>query len=94
VGQVKKKKIHNTSSAVIDQNFFQFLLPTPAIETRTGVGGTPLFVTKSGSASVTVVLPGHGLSVGATFPVQVATAVGGLVLSGELHGPEFAEPGL
>ncbi len=79
-------------SEVIDQSNFQFLLPSPAIATRTGVGGTPLLVTKAGSSLVTVVLPGHNLSVGDPFPIQIPTAVGGLILSGNYTVQSLPNP--
>ncbi len=79
-------------SSVIDESNFEFLLPSPALVTRTGVGGTPLFVTKSGSSVVTVVLPGHGLSIGASFPIQVPTAVGGLIMSGNFTVQSLPNP--
>ena len=46
-------------------------------------GGTlPVFTTTTNSSIVTTVLANHGLSIGNTFPVQEATLVGGLTLSG------------
>lgn len=42
----------------------------------------PIFDTTSGSASVQVTLPDHGLIAGDTFPVLVATTVGGITLYG------------
>jgi hypothetical protein len=69
-------------SNVIDSSHLQFMLPTPALETQTNGGGTPLFTTTAGSDLVTVVLTGHGLAVGAPFPVGIPVNVGGLTLSG------------
>lgn len=69
-------------NAVPDINTVQFSLPASAVapSTVTLLGGTPLFATTSGSPTVTVVLAQHGLSVGDTFTIQVATTVGGITL--------------
>jgi hypothetical protein len=69
-------------TSVVDPNTLTFLAPADATQTRQGTGGTPLFVTKTGSRIVTVVLAGHGLGVGANFTVDIATMVGGLTLAG------------
>jgi hypothetical protein len=69
-------------SNVVDQNNIQFITSASALKTLVGTGGTPLFVTKTGSSTVTVVLSGHGYSIGQTFPVTMLTAVGGLSLAG------------
>ena len=69
-------------SSVIDSNTVQFIAPTPALETQTLQGGTPLFSTTLGSSTVDVIQPGHGMSVGDIYPVPISTTVGGLTLSG------------
>jgi hypothetical protein len=66
---------------VIDANNLQFLAPTPALETQFGQGGTPLLFTNAGSPNVSVILPGHGLSVGSTFPIPIEVSVGGFTLA-------------
>lgn len=43
--------------------------------------GVPVFATTTDQISVTVSLAGHGLSVGSTFAVLVATNVGGITIS-------------
>lgn len=45
-------------------------------------GDLPEFTTASGSSQVTVVFPGHGLSVGNTVGYLVSTTVGGLTIEG------------
>jgi hypothetical protein len=45
-------------------------------------GQVPLFTTTSNSQSVNVNLPNHGYVAGVSFPVNVATTVGGITLSG------------
>lgn len=45
-------------------------------------GAVPVFTTANGSASVNVNIPAHGLLVGQPFNVEIATAVGGITLSG------------
>ncbi len=57
-------------------------LPQRATSTVTGGGSLPAFTTVSGSPSVSVALNNHGLSEGSTFPILVATTVGGLTLYG------------
>ena len=67
-------------NTVLDGDTFQFYSPTVALESQTNQGATPLFSTTLGSPNVDVILPGHGLSVGSTFPIQINTTVGGLAL--------------
>jgi hypothetical protein len=69
-------------SSVKDSNNVVLMAPTVALETQTNQGATPLFWTTAGSSTVTGILPNHGLVVGAQFPVQIPTTVGGLTLSG------------
>lgn len=57
-------------------------LPTNATSGVTAGGAVASFTTVSGSASVTVTLPNHNFSVGSTFPVLIATTVGGITLYG------------
>lgn len=53
-----------------------------AITTVADGGAVPVFTTTNALSSVSVLLDNHGLSVGSTFPVNIATTVGGLTLSG------------
>lgn len=53
-----------------------------AAASSASTGQVPIFTTVPGSTSVAVSLPNHGQVVGAVFNVDVATAVGGLSLSG------------
>ena len=69
-------------SNVIDGNTFQFTLPYPVLETMNNQGGTPLFYAQSGSSTITVVQPGHGMQPGQTFTIPASLVVGGLMLSG------------
>lgn len=68
--------------SVIDANTVTFLAPVPALETQSGQGATPLLFTTTSSGMVGCILPGHGLSVGSSFPIGIPTTVGGLTLSG------------
>jgi hypothetical protein len=67
-------------SEVLDSDNLKFLAPTPSRVTHVGTGGTPLFVSHGGLPNVTVVLPGHGLTAGTLFPIQIPVAVGGFLL--------------
>ena len=54
-----------------------------ATATVTNGGAVPSFTTMTGLATVTVGLDNHGLTAGvSSFPIAVATAVGGITLSG------------
>ena len=60
-------------------------LGTPALATPPSVsngGVVPSFATTSGSSIITVTLANHGYAVGDTFPVLIATTVGGITLYG------------
>ena len=57
-------------------------IPINATSTVTAGGATPTLTTVNGSASVTVTLASHNFAVGSTFPILVATTVGGLTLYG------------
>lgn len=57
-------------------------LPTNATSTVAAGGTVASFTTTSGASEITVTLANHGFSVGNTFPVLVATAVGGVTLYG------------
>jgi hypothetical protein len=57
-------------------------LPINATSTVAAGGATASFTTATGSASVSVTLADHNFSVGSTFPVLVATTVGGITLYG------------
>jgi hypothetical protein len=69
-------------SNVADWQTLQFLLPSAALESAFGGGGTPLFFTTSGSSTVGCIQTGHGLTVGQSFTVPISTTVGGLTLLG------------
>ena len=56
--------------------------PQLATSTVANGGAVPSFATTSGKASVTVTLNNHGYLAGDTFPVLVATAVGGVTFYG------------
>jgi hypothetical protein len=56
--------------------------PQLATSTVPNGGAVPSFATTSGKASVTVTLNNHGYLAGDTFPVLVATAVGGITFYG------------
>lgn len=70
----------NVVDQVIDQNNVTFTSNTPALWTSALQGATPLFAVTIGLGLVDVILPRHGLSVGSTFAVQVATTVGGITI--------------
>lgn len=53
-----------------------------ASSTVSNGGEVPYFATTSGSTTITVTVDNHGLVVGASFGVGVATTVGGLTLEG------------
>jgi hypothetical protein len=55
---------------------------SPATSTITDGGAVPAFTTTMGSSSVEVELADHGLTPGDTFPVNVATTVGGITIFG------------
>jgi len=59
-------------------------LGSPALATSSvsNGGAVPVFATTSGSGTITVTLANHGYAVGDTFPVLVATTVGGVTLYG------------
>ena len=59
------------------------LANTPATATTSNAGAVPVFAMTAGSNIVTVTFANHGLLAGATFTVEVATAIGG----GQLLGP-------
>lgn len=56
--------------------------PVNATSTVSTSGTLATLTTAAGSITVTVTLAAHGLSVGDTFPVYVATTVGGITLQG------------
>jgi hypothetical protein len=55
---------------------------TPTTTATANAGTVPFFTTTSGSATVNVLEPSHGLSVGEQTPVFVPVTVGGVTLSG------------
>ncbi len=65
-----------------DVNTFTVTAGAAATATVVGGGAVPVFVTTANSATVTVTLADHGLSVNQAFAVQVPTQVGGITLSG------------
>ncbi len=67
-------------NTVIDSDNLTILAGTTAPVTSTRMGATPLFATSPNSPLVGCILPAHGLSVGESFPVGVATTVGGLTI--------------
>lgn len=66
---------------VLDTDTVIFRSPTPALITQVGMGATPLFATVNGSVDVQVIIPNHGQSVGADWPVQFETTVGGITIA-------------
>ena len=69
-----------TVEQVIDSNHFTFNATQPATFSSANQGATPLFATTAGSTSVSVILPNHGLGVGATFLVNVPVTIGGITI--------------
>jgi hypothetical protein len=57
-------------------------IPVNATSAVSNGGAVAQFVTAAGSQTVTVTLNNHGFLVGGTYPVLVATTVGGVSLSG------------
>jgi hypothetical protein len=57
-------------------------LPINATSTVAAGGATASFTTATNSASVSVTLADHNFAVGSTFPILVATTVGGITLYG------------
>ena len=66
---------------VPDANTYTITAATWATGTASG-GAVPSFTSTSGSSTITVTLPSHGISLGQDFAVQVPTVVGGVTLSG------------
>lgn len=56
--------------------------PDPATSTVVAGGAVPEFATTADSATITVTLDNHRLFAGMSFPVRVATTVGGVTLYG------------
>lgn len=69
-------------SRVVDSNNVVIMAPARAVVTAQNQGLPPLFQTQSGSATVNVFMPGHGLRVGYQFNIGIPTTLGGLTLSG------------
>jgi len=59
-------------------------LGAPALATSSvsNGGSVPSFATTAGSSAITVTLADHGYAIGDTFPVLIATTVGGITLYG------------
>lgn len=62
-------------------NSYQITVPTAATATSS-TDNVPVFTTFSGSSSVSVAFPNHGLSVGDIVVFAIATTVGGVTVSG------------
>lgn len=62
---------------------YEIMASSPATATVTGGGAVPSFTTSASSAAVLVTLANHGYGIGESFPVGVATTVGGVTLSGQ-----------
>jgi hypothetical protein len=70
--------------SVISPDYLTFLAPQVSTVTRTNTGGTPLFTTATGSSVVTVIQPGHGLTIGASTPnYNIDTVLGGITVLGQ-----------
>jgi hypothetical protein len=61
---------------------YQITAATAATSAVSNTGTVPTFTTTSGSATVTVTLANHGMSVGYRVVFQIATSVGGLTILG------------
>lgn len=61
---------------------YDILAASPATQSVPSGGAVAVVASTSASATITVTLPGHGLSVGASFTLGVTTLVGGIPLSG------------
>lgn len=70
---------------VPDQNDFAIQAATQASSSATNAGQVSSFTTTLSSASVSVNLPNHGLSVGSGFNVPLSTTVGGITLLGSYN---------
>ena len=69
-------------SSVIDFNTVTITAASPATASVSHGGVVPQFTVNTGSSTVYVSLPNHGLVVGQNFTVNLPTVVGGLALSG------------
>lgn len=67
---------------IVDVDNYTITASSDATANVTNGGAVPSFATTNLSATVTVTLANHGLSVNALFLVEVATTVGGITLSG------------
>lgn len=72
-------------ATVISANSYTITAASNATATVNNGGAVPLFTTTMGSAAVTVTLAKHGLIAGGTFTIQVATTVGGIVLTATIY---------
>ena len=88
VGGLLLKGIYQTFNPTNSANTFQVYaidnLGAPAYATSnvTNGGAVASITTVSGSPTVTVTLNDHGFSVGSTFPILVATTIGGIPFYG------------
>lgn len=69
-------------ASVINTTTYQIQSATAATAGVSNAGSVPSFATTSGSASVVVTLPVHGLSVGQTVPFLVSTTGAGVTIFG------------
>lgn len=71
-----------TINSVVTPSSYTILAASAAGSTVSHGGAVPVFSTTSGQPFVNVLLTAHGYSVGESFPVSVATTVGGITISG------------
>ena len=71
---------------IVDADNYTILAATAATGNVTNGGAVPVFDSTMGSADVQVTLANHGLLAGGTFPVEVATTVGGIVIGVGTYG--------
>lgn len=69
-------------ASVVSNDSYTITAASAATATVNNGGAVPVFGTTSGTPNVNVLLTGHGEAVGDTFPVPVATTVGGITISG------------
>lgn len=67
---------------VVSANSYEITAASNATSSVPNGGAVPELTTVNGDSSVTVVLDNHGYSVGSTFPITLATTIGGLTLFG------------
>lgn len=72
-------------ASVIDANNYTITAASAATGSISNGGAVPQFTTVMGQANVTVTLNNHGIGIGGTFNIQVATTVGGLTLAATIY---------